>query len=82
MTEERKQELKEKYTGDIKVINSWESSDECADGYEICRGPWFECCITEPEDRIFSRDLSDLVDALRTAQKDIQELLSEICTER
>lgn len=58
----------ERYT----VIYGWES-EEIADEYEMLIGPdGFECCITEPEDRTFGRDLRGVVAKLNDYDRDIK----------
>lgn len=45
------------------------------EGYQMLKGPdGFECCITEPEDRTFSRDLAPIVRKLNEQHQEIQRL--------
>jgi hypothetical protein len=50
-----------------------------AEEYECLYGPdGFRCCITEPEDRNFSRDLAPMVDKLNKQEAALAEKQAEI----
>lgn len=47
--------------------------------YQVLRGPnGFTCCITEPEDRIWTRDLQEVVDELNRLNNVIDRILERV----
>ena len=55
------------------------NDDSICEYYQILKGPdGFECMLTEPEDRSFTRDLAPVVSELNRADARIQELETEV----
>ncbi len=60
---------------DDAYMAGFAKDDGYEDGYEVVTGPnGFECCVGEPEDRTFKRDLRKLLDELNRQDARIAKL--------
>ena len=63
-------------------IANWNEDSDWGEDYSMLKGPnGFECCLTEPEDRIWYRDGAGVITELNillTKNKELKETIKQL----
>ena len=64
--------------GNDYYIAIWDEDSEWSEDYSMLKGPnGFECCLTEPEDRVWYRDGQGVIRELNRLQSEVAKPIAE-----